>query len=162
MSAITSALPPVRRNRKTHQRTISGYAALKEEAVRDSWSESMSDKVYLRRYLLSWSIQFEQEDGSVCLYLCIQLHEGKDDDFLDWPFTKELKLSVIHPATREERLLYVTPDVSGENRARFRRPIGGSNEGLCFGVTWLDSIDIERDGYVENDQLLVRLELTLC
>lgn len=34
---------------------------------------------------------------SVYSSLCIQLHEGSEDEFLDWPFRKEVKLGIIDP-----------------------------------------------------------------
>ncbi|KAH9365851.1 hypothetical protein HPB48_022210 [Haemaphysalis longicornis] len=161
MTAITSTLASVPCDPKTSQRVVTGYAALKEKALQQGWSDSMSDKVYLLRYALSWGIEFRKEGDGVYLYLCAQLHEGKEDDFLDWPFAKELKLSIIHPKTREERLLRETPDVSGTDRKYYCRPVGGSTGVLCFTKTRVGTSDIESGGYVEGDRLLVRLEVAL-
>ncbi|KAH9365896.1 hypothetical protein HPB48_015956 [Haemaphysalis longicornis] len=159
MTAITSALTSVPSDQKTHQQVVAGYATLKEKAVKNGSSEKMSEKVYLRRYLLSWGIYFEKEGDSVYLYLTAQLHEGKEDDFLEWPFTKELKFSIIHPQTRQERVLCATPVVSEVSRQFYCRPIGASNQSPYFKGNKVDLSDIESDGYVERDQLLVRLEV---
>ncbi|XP_077526122.1 TNF receptor-associated factor 5-like [Haemaphysalis longicornis] len=160
-ATITSALASVSRDQKTHQRVVTGYATLKEEASKDGWSWSMSDKVYLRGYHMSWGVVFLKEGGGVSLWLCVQLHEGTQDDFLDWPFRKELKLSIVHPETRQERNLNVKPipcDTSGKHLSR---PIKTSNLATRFGQVRAESSDIERDGYVKEDQLLLRFEVVL-
>ncbi|KAH9384698.1 hypothetical protein HPB48_026709 [Haemaphysalis longicornis] len=156
-TAITSALTLVPNDTKTHQRVITGYAALKEKAFKDDWSWSMSNQVYLRRYLMSWGLCFEKEGDSVHLQLCVQLHEGKEDDFLDWPATNDFKLSIIHPETRQERLLRGSP--SEAPNKHFSRPIKTSNPPIRFRNTGVESCSVERDGYVKEDQLLVRFEV---
>lgn len=88
------------------------------------WSCSMSDKVYLRSYLISWGMVFLKKGDSVHLALIIQLHEGREDDFLEWPFTKELKLSMIHPETRKELQLCAKPSTSEVTKKKYARPIG--------------------------------------
>ncbi|KAH9365899.1 hypothetical protein HPB48_015959 [Haemaphysalis longicornis] len=162
MTAITSALTLVSSDAKTHQRVIRGYAELKEKASKDGRSESMSDKVYLRRYLMSWGIVFSKDGEGVGLSLRIELYEGREDDFLEWPFTKQFKLSVIHPETREELDRFATPDSSDYLRDCFCRPIDGSNTPIHFShETRIESSDLESDGYVDRDQLLLRLEVLL-
>ncbi|KAH9365886.1 hypothetical protein HPB48_017278 [Haemaphysalis longicornis] len=161
MTALTSALTSVPSDRKTHQQVVTGYATLKETALKYGSSAKMSEKVYIRRYLVSWGVYFKKEGDTVNLYLRTQLHQGKEDDFLEWPFTKELKLSIIHPQTRQELVLSERPNASGAGRKYYCRPIGASNVGPYFPGTKVDPSDIESDGYVERDQLLVRLEVGL-
>ncbi|KAH9365909.1 hypothetical protein HPB48_015266 [Haemaphysalis longicornis] len=158
-TTITSALAPVPSDTKTHQRILTGYAALKENALKDGWSWSMSEKVYLRRYLLSWGIVLLKEGDIVYASVCAQLHEGKEDDFIDWPFTKEFRLSIIHPETRRERLLSGRGSSFEGNKERYSRPIKTSNRATRFDATRVESSDIERDGYVKEDELLLRFEV---
>lgn len=119
----------------------------------------MSDKVYLHRYLMSWGVIFTKEGDSVYIALRIQLHEGKEDELLDWPFTKEINLSLIHPKTRQERHVGRKTSTAEDYKRNYCRPIGGSNQAVYFTVPRFQSSDIERDGYVEEDQLLLRLEV---
>ncbi|KAH9365890.1 hypothetical protein HPB48_017282 [Haemaphysalis longicornis] len=160
-TAVTSALESAPSDLKTHQWVLKGYAALMEEAQKNGWSLSMSDKVYLRRYLISWGIRFLKEGDNVYVALRIQLHEGREDDFLDWPFKKGLKLSIIHPDTKKERYLVVDPSTGEARKKNYCRPIGGSNNGVYFSQTKVDSSDIESDRYVKGDQLLLRVRLSM-
>lgn len=159
MTAITSVLTSVPSDPKTHRRVVKGYAELKEKALNDGWSESMRDKIYLRRYLMCWGIDFKKQDDSVNILLWIQLHEGKEDEFLDWPFRKELKLTLIHPETREELHRCAKPSSSEATRHCYCRPTGGSNGSVRFGGTEIATSELEREGYVKGDQLLVRFEV---
>ncbi|KAH9365901.1 hypothetical protein HPB48_015258 [Haemaphysalis longicornis] len=129
-TTITSALSSIRSDRETHHQVIRGYAALKAKAVKNGWSRSKSDKVYLRRYLMSWGIRFQKEGDAVYVALLIQLHEGREDDFVDWPFTKELTLYAIHPVTRQERHVCGKPGTEGAKRKWYCRPVGGSNSAV--------------------------------
>ncbi|KAH9365885.1 hypothetical protein HPB48_017277 [Haemaphysalis longicornis] len=159
MTALTSLSTSPPSNPKVRQRVLTEYSALKRKALEDGSSVSWSEKVYLLRYLLSWGIEFRKEGDSVWLYLCIQLHEGKEDDFLEWPFKKDLWHTFIHPDTRHTRALFGVPGSYVEDWKSFERPIGGSNKAVRFCKDSLDSRVIEMDGFNENDQLLVRLEV---
>ncbi|XP_077526136.1 uncharacterized protein LOC144137975 isoform X1 [Haemaphysalis longicornis] len=160
-TSVTSAVAPVASDSKTHQRVITGYVELKAKAMKDGWCVSWGEKVYLRRYLISWGIDFIKEGHGVNAFLIFQLHEGREDDFLDWPFTKKLKLTIIHPETRKE--LHREGQASSDEayRKHFCRPVGSSNEAACFLGTKVDSTVLEHDGYVKNDQLLLRVEVIL-
>ncbi|XP_077527706.1 uncharacterized protein LOC144139122 [Haemaphysalis longicornis] len=155
----TSVLMPVPSDRKRDQQVVTGYAALKAKAVKFGWSWSTSDKVYLRRYLLSWGIYFENDGESVYIGLRVEMHEGEDDDVLEWPFRKELKLSIIHPEARYERSLFERPNASVVGRKLLCRRFGVSNDAVYFCKSRVDSHEIEVLGYVENDQLLARLDV---
>ncbi|XP_077552353.1 uncharacterized protein LOC144166716 [Haemaphysalis longicornis] len=158
-TTITSALAPVPSGTKTHQRILTGYAALKEKALKDGWSWSMSEKVYLRRYLLSWGILLLKEGDIVYVRLCIQLHEGEEDGLLDWPFTKQFTLSIIHPETRQERLLRGEGCSSESTKDSFARPIKTSNRATRIDTSRVKTSDIESHGYVKGDELLLRFEV---
>lgn len=146
---------------KTHQRVITGYAELKANAIKDGVCVSWSDKVYLRRYLISWGLGFRKEGKIVNAFLHFQLHEGREDDFINWPFTKTLMLSIIHPETRQELHREGQAVLREATRKYLCRPVGGSNEPASFASTRFNSSVLERDGYVKNDQLLLRVEVLL-
>ncbi|KAH9384352.1 hypothetical protein HPB48_026359 [Haemaphysalis longicornis] len=160
-TSVASAVAPVASDPKTHQRVITGLAELKAKAMKDGSCYRWSDRVYLRRYLISWGINFVKEGDNVVIFLAFQLHKGRDDDFLDWPFTKTLKLSIIHPETRQELHREGQAVWDGAYKKHFCRPIRSSNEPACFLGTKFDSTVLERDGYVRKDQLLLRFEVLL-
>ncbi|XP_077552351.1 uncharacterized protein LOC144166711 [Haemaphysalis longicornis] len=161
MTALYSVLTSVPSDPRTHQWVLKGYGALKKKALKEGFSLSMSDRVYLRRYLMSWGIIVRKNGDSVNLQLGIQLHEGREDEFLEWPFTKKLKLSIINPQTREELHRVGTPGSSEYCRDCYCRPIESSNTPIGFPETAIDLGDIESDGYLKGDQLLLRLEVFL-
>ncbi|KAH9384111.1 hypothetical protein HPB48_026097 [Haemaphysalis longicornis] len=157
-TTITSALASVPSDRGMHHQVIKGYAALKAKALTDGWSWSMSDKVYLRSYLMSWGIRFQKEGDTVYVALRIQLHEGREDDFVHWPFTKELKLCVIHPENGQERQL-CGKLTTEDSKKLYCGPIEGSKVSVYFVSTMVESSDIEHHVYIKEDQLLLRLEV---
>ncbi|KAH9365860.1 hypothetical protein HPB48_021064 [Haemaphysalis longicornis] len=159
MTAIHSVRTSVPSDPKTHQWVLKGYAALKEKALKEGGSQSMSDKLYLRGYLMSWGIAFEKDRDSVNLMLRIQLHKGRQDDFLEWPYMKELKLSIIHPQTREELHRVERAVWSNKFRPALCRPIESSNTPIRFSKTQIETGNIERDGYIKGDQLMLSLEV---
>ncbi|XP_077526137.1 uncharacterized protein LOC144137975 isoform X2 [Haemaphysalis longicornis] len=159
MTSVTSVLASVSRDQGTHHWVLKGYAALKQMALKDGWSRGMSEKVYLRRYHISWGIHFKKRGDSLYLALSIQLHKGRQDDFLDWPFRNQLKLSIIHPETRQERHICAKPESSEANRSSYWKPTESSNTPIHFSK--IESSDIEREGYVKSDELLLRFEMLL-
>ncbi|KAH9365898.1 hypothetical protein HPB48_015958 [Haemaphysalis longicornis] len=161
MTALHSVLSSFPSNPRTHQWVLKGYAVLKAKALKYGWSLSMSEKVYLLRYLMSWGIIFHKDGDSVNLHLRIQLREGREDEFLEWPFTKKMKLSIIHPETRQQLHRVATPALSENNRECYWRPIKSSNTPVHFSCTEIELGDIERGGYLKRDQLLLRLEVLL-
>ncbi|XP_077551502.1 uncharacterized protein LOC144165249 [Haemaphysalis longicornis] len=157
-TTIGAIMQSVQIDVNTNQRILTGYDALKQKALEAGFSQSLGEKVYLRRYLMSWGIHFKKDGDGVLLHLLLKLHRGRKDEFLVWPFKKELKLHFIHPETREERRVKGRPDATLEN---FARPSGFGNQGVFFTNTALESSDIERDGYLQNNQLILRLEVFL-
>lgn len=154
-------MAPVASDSKTHQKVITGYAELKANAMKDGVCVSWSEKVYLRRYLISWGLGFRKEGHTVNACLYFQLHEGREDDFINWPFTKTLKIILIHPETRQELHREGLVVLLEATRKYLCRPVGRSNEPVCFASTRFNSSVLERDGYVKNDQLLLRVEVLL-
>lgn len=76
--------------------------------------------------------------------------------FLTGHLQKKVKLTFIHPETRQELHRDGTPGSEEVKRVSYCRPIGGSNTPVRFIGTRVQSSDVEREGYVKNDQLLLR------
>lgn len=160
-TTIGSIMQSVQIDMNTHQRVLTGYDALKQTATDKGYSDSYSQKVYLRRYLMSWGIYFKKDGDKVRLHLELKLHKGRHDEFLEWPFKKGLKLCFIHPETREEREICVKPSMSAADRKHFCKPAELDNQGVYFSQDSIESSEIERGGYLQNNQVILRLEILL-
>lgn len=104
-------------------------------------------------------IYFRKKGDYVNFILCIQLHQGREDGFLDWSSTKELKLSVIPLETWQEGYLKRTGRSSEAEKKYYSRPIDGGNTQVSFHKTMLEWSYRERSGYIERDQLMPRFWL---
>lgn len=139
--------------------SVTGYAAHKDKALKNGWAHTMGEKVYLQRYFISWGVNFKNNSGSVAIYLRFQLHKGQNDEFLKWPFSNKLKLSVIHPETREERHICAMPDLSQDYVRYYCKPVEDSSGTVYFPNAKLELSYPERDGYVQTDQLSLKMEV---
>ncbi|XP_077549024.1 uncharacterized protein LOC144162393 isoform X2 [Haemaphysalis longicornis] len=160
MSAIVSMPPTTRNDAETREWVLTGYAAHVERAMKEGYSIEMTEKAYLHHYLMSWGVYLKRSVDTVCICLRHCLHEGRYDQFLDWPYTHEMKLVVIHPDTREEREIHVAPCTSNNAEARCR-PAASSNKAISYPFTSFRQGDVEHGGFVKNDQLLLRFEVLL-
>ncbi|XP_077549025.1 uncharacterized protein LOC144162393 isoform X3 [Haemaphysalis longicornis] len=160
MSSFVALSRPVRDDPETHEWILTRYADLKGTAMTEGCSVSMSGKVYLRRYLMSWGIHFRRNSDTVSIFLRHWLHKGRYDEFLEWPFAHEMKLFIIQPKTRDERHIRVVPSAVN-NAEAYCRPAAPSNRPVFFPVDAFDPSDIERAGFVEDDQLHLRFEVHL-
>ncbi|KAH9371874.1 hypothetical protein HPB48_016481 [Haemaphysalis longicornis] len=158
-ATLSSVLSIVAINPKTHRGTLTGYAAHKAKAIERGWNEGMAEKAYIQHYLLSWGIEMKAEDGHGNLYLWIQLHKGRNDEFLDWPFSNELRLCLIHPETQQEHCASDKPYTAASNNKYYARPLMKSNSGVFFRGTKIESSYCEKNGFIKDDQMLFKLEV---
>lgn len=158
-SAETSVLTSVPRDKRTHQRVVKGFAAHKETARKCVWSETEEVKVYLGGYLISWSIEFTKHGDDLILCLVFRLHKGDDDEFLEWPFKKALKLSIIHPETGQELHRYSGSSWIDSFKHCLEKPSNDGNTGIRFLKMNFSASELENEGYVKSDQVWLRLEV---
>lgn len=105
---------------------------------------------------MSFGLFFKAVVNSVCVHTFFKLHKGEIDEFLRWPFKETVRLSIIHPSMQEKCLILEGAVVIS---AGFdSRPMSDSNEALC-SEAHLCSEELERDGYVKDDQLLLKFEI---
>lgn len=158
MTSISSVFSNVVINPKTKRWTLTGYSDHKAHAIEQGWSRILTgEKVYMQRYLISWGILSEASGDHVSLHLSFQLHKGRNDEFIEWPFMNEVKLCVIHPETQEEHCASEQPSYT--NVHFYTKPPASSNERFYFSSIKIDSNFIEKNGYNKADQLLFRLEV---
>ncbi|XP_050032925.1 uncharacterized protein [Dermacentor andersoni] len=135
---------------------VQGIDSLKLAATFEGKAHFRCSKIYLRGYCMSPGVSLLKQEQSFSLHILISLHKGAIDDFVEWPFTEIIMLSVIHPISSLQRDIRCD---FPQNGSIFReKPVESSNEGssvspsLCLNV-------LERDGYVRNDQLQCRWTL---
>lgn len=143
---------------RSHQWTVKGYASLKLAAWRGGTAEQHCGRVYLRGYFVTPGVLLKKREDAVVLHLMLQIHKGEVDEFLEWPFKFEIRLSAVHPEMREVgcRLLCKPEYRLAEY---YSRPIESSNLPLYFGSRFFDLRELELNSYVKNDELVLRCEL---
>lgn len=125
--------------------------AKKQAAINVGQFTYLCDKIYLRGYCITPGLCFRSNNGSVSLHIPIAFHKGAVDDSIEWPFKKTIKLSIVHPITGLQRdMRKICRKVRG---AFVQKPVECSNEAGFFESSTISLNDLERDGFVHNDQL---------
>ncbi|XP_077493951.1 uncharacterized protein LOC144104687 isoform X1 [Amblyomma americanum] len=135
---------------------VKGVRSLEEQARMIGQVDYESERVYLRGYCMSPAVRFcHCSYGSTLLDVFFRLHQGDMDDVVRWPFQPRVKLRVVHPkgGERERQVVPFSypPSLQRPQEGRAQHPYW-SNE--VFHLEGLIT-----DGYVENDQLRLKLEL---
>ncbi|XP_037525380.2 TNF receptor-associated factor 6-like [Rhipicephalus sanguineus] len=138
-----------------HAFCVKGIKALKEKALSTGFAISPCEPIYLCGYHISTLLYLNKNDRSVLVHPCIRLHKGLIDEFLEWPFSHDVKLTFMHPFSEKHRELL---DNNSFELEYFGRPTDLSNRGF-YSCTSLPLEDLEREGYVVADQLCVNYEL---
>ncbi|XP_077493496.1 uncharacterized protein LOC144104393 [Amblyomma americanum] len=134
---------------------IRGVKSLTEEAMKNSWAEYDSDKVYLRGYCMSPGVWFLRYSTYVMLKVKYTLHKGDMDDDVQWPFQHKIRMSIIHPGQTADRELEFKPD---PNDSCNQRP-NTSNGAVVYRKKNIILEHLIREGYVDNDQFRIKFEL---
>ena len=92
--------------------------------------------------------------------LCIHLMRGDHDDFLQWPFAKKFKLSILDQSEGEGERHDISQTLVAQPKSRScQRPEAPHN---FYGVGYLKFAPIElicQPQYTKNDTLLVKFEM---
>ncbi|XP_077531003.1 uncharacterized protein LOC144143062 [Haemaphysalis longicornis] len=152
---IVSVLRHIVKTIRTHQWLLKGFTALKEEATQTGKACYTSDPVYLRGYCISPGVSFMKHGRFLWMYFSLELYEGEMDESLQWPFDGEIQQEVIHPDKPGVREVYIDSARSAtaeENDDMVAVHFDTSSFFLGY---------LEHEGYIKNDQLILRLELLL-
>lgn len=129
---------------------------LQEEARMFRVAVYESEKVYLRGYCMSPGVHLLKSNEITQLHARFTLYNGVMDDSVEWPLKQAIKLRVVHPKEVAERdIVYHTR----YSAFPYERPQEGHEECPFFSEQFLHLEHLIRDGYVEDDQLLVKIEL---
>uniref|UniRef100_A0A023G7T4 Putative tumor necrosis factor receptor n=1 Tax=Amblyomma triste TaxID=251400 RepID=A0A023G7T4_AMBTT len=131
---------------------VKGIKSLQKRAQSTVWVEYKSERAYLRGYSVSPGIAI-----SYCGHIkgVIWLHKGDMDDVVQWPFKTGIKFTALHPKRGMERLLLM----SKPGWFVFERPQEEREKHEWWDGDILPLKELIHDGYVEDDQLLVKFEL---
>lgn len=142
-------------NVKHYEFYVKGMKSLKETAMSVGWAGYLTDPVYLGGYYISLGLFMKKIESSVFVYGHYRLHKGAIDEFLKWPFNHSVKLTFVNFSTNRIREF---SDETGSNLEHFGGPAVAMNRSIIFNYN-CDVEDLEREGYIENDQLWVKWEL---
>ncbi|KAK8760957.1 hypothetical protein V5799_027778 [Amblyomma americanum] len=134
---------------------LKGVKSLREEALRKGFAVYQGDKIYLLGYYLSPGVYLQKQSETVTLHARIRVNMGDMDDVVHWPFTKTVKLRVLHPTRWAEREINETISgrVSGSERP------DESSTAAVYTTSSLNLDGLINDGYAERDELRVEFEL---
>lgn len=131
---------------------LDGYSSLKEAAVSKGRSGWYSKQQCMGAYQISLGVLLRKNSDSVSLHMCVQLHGGSMDMFLEWPAS--IEMAIAHPKSREKQVL----KCQGLGAAGFE-PVDRSTKHVFSQHSFILLKDLEDAGYVRNDQLLLRFTL---
>ncbi|XP_050024555.1 uncharacterized protein [Dermacentor andersoni] len=141
---------------KRYEFIVKGYEAMKKSAYSEGKHLCAEEKLYISGYHVSPGVYFTKEGDHVFLHPRFQLHKGVIDEFLQWPFSQDIRLTVKHPS-QSKQCQKAWPN-TGE-LTYYGRPGETDNAG-CFprGISFSLN-DLEGEGYVTEDKLHIVWEL---
>lgn len=137
--------------------SLGELSAKKEKVMQKGSLDCILNPTYIQGYKMSPGVCLRKKDSSVSLHIYIHLHKGAIDDVLQWPFSCTLKISVIHPVSGEVKTDTFKP--KKYDRKYFSKPAGLMNDCGSISNRVLLLSDLERQGYVEDDELLLKYEV---
>ncbi|XP_075530933.1 uncharacterized protein LOC142564014 [Dermacentor variabilis] len=143
-------------NSTRYEFLVKEFKAMKDSAYSKGFHFYSSEKIYISGYNLSPGVCLRKEGDHVLLHALIQLHRGVIDEFLQWPFSKKLQMTVKHISQRKQCQMV---DSTNGKLAYFRRPEESSNQAAYFQIYSFDLDDLDREGYITDDKLHIVWEL---
>ncbi|CAN7944500.1 unnamed protein product [Ixodes pacificus] len=129
---------------------LKGFAALRELGKKYFWPFRESPRFYLSGYNVSIECRPQVTPNLTTLSLYLKFYPETNDSSLQWPFTKTVKVGLIH--SRDERLSrFVRVDMGRRDIYDLQQDlIGNSNQSFQFFHKWTLQ-DVEMDGFVESN-----------
>lgn len=135
---------------------LKGITPIKEYVNLDGLYDYIGERIYLSGYHVLAGLKLVKDDEGVGLHARIKLLKGVNDDFLEWPFYRNIKLTAVHPSSGLERHCV---SYAFRSLTHFGKPGLVGNKALYFPERSLRLEDLEREGYVDNDKLVITWEL---
>lgn len=134
---------------------VKGVESLKERARSQGSAAYYSDPIYLCGYYICAGVYLKKNESSVFLHGLYRMHKGVIDEFLQWPFNNNLKIAFKDLSKRSSREFLSGP---GQSLKFYGRPTESMNAAGHF-YHGCDIEDLEREGYVQDDELWVKFEI---
>ncbi|XP_049511999.1 TNF receptor-associated factor 6-like isoform X1 [Dermacentor silvarum] len=138
---------------------INGVNSLKETAMEKGSALFAFKRLCFRGYFMVPGVDFRKHGDSVSLHILIDLKKGPFDEGNAWPFAYDIKLSIVHPVSGQVRTHeFKTRNDTSKHLTKPEVP----SEGYAFVTNASFYLkDLERDGYVNDNELLIIWEIIL-
>ncbi|KAH8032205.1 hypothetical protein HPB51_023982 [Rhipicephalus microplus] len=143
---------------------VRGWAALKDRATTHGEAWYHEKPLYFHGYHLSPGLLLVRKDGEegvLKVHLVIELKEGTNDEYLEWPFRRCCRVTFIHPRVRPRaRSLTLMPELEAFADSLVRPNGETTPTGPVYSAgNFCHAHDLEKEGYVSADEIRVRFEL---
>ncbi|XP_065284333.1 uncharacterized protein [Dermacentor albipictus] len=141
---------------KRCQLTVRALNSMRKFAELNGSFDYVGEKIYLSGYHMLAGVKLIKGDGSVTMHARIKLIKGVNDEFLHWPFKRNIKVIAVHPSGHQvcHCVNYTFLSVS-----HFGKPGPFGNTPLYFAESSLCLEDLEREGYTVDDKVQLAWEL---
>ncbi|XP_070383014.1 TNF receptor-associated factor 6-B-like isoform X3 [Dermacentor albipictus] len=143
-------------NTNRYEFMAKGYEAMKKRAYSEGFHRCSEEAIYLSGYHVSPGVRFKKAGDQVLLHPTIQLHKGVIDEFLQWPFSRNIGVTVKHPS--QSKQCQKVWNIDGKLQF-FGKPGETGNDGAFASIISFSLNDLEGEGYVEDDKLHIVWEL---
>uniref|UniRef100_A0A131XW98 Putative tnf receptor-associated factor n=1 Tax=Ixodes ricinus TaxID=34613 RepID=A0A131XW98_IXORI len=150
-------LRPDHQGKKFHW-YLKGFAALQKQSRRNGCAVVESPRHYLSGYNVSIECSFQCGFALSPVMLILKVYPGAYDSSLEWPFSKTVKVGIIH-GTDENLSSFRSEIVCPTIPYKLRRPQGNPNDRPLRFSHWETWYYLEKRGYVESDTLHLSLEV---
>ncbi|KAL1485783.1 hypothetical protein MTO96_031751 [Rhipicephalus appendiculatus] len=121
------------------------------------WATFFGDPIYLCGYCISPGVYLKKNDGCLSVHALMQLNKGVIDEFLQWPFNHEVKVTFVDSYKGRDREF--SKSLGGKpDREYCARPTESSNLSTFFHEG-CDIEDLKRGGFMTGDEFSMRLDL---
>lgn len=139
---------------------IDRFAHRKQQALLGNITALHSAPSYTDRYGYKYCARlYPYGDGmgkGTHLSLFIVLMKSEYDNLLDWPFTKQVKFTLINQTSRQKDS--VENLVGNKDSSSFRKPVKDMN--VASGCPLFASLEtLEKDGFIKDDCLYIEIKV---
>ncbi|CAN7988556.1 unnamed protein product [Ixodes hexagonus] len=129
---------------------LEDWAILKTKALETGLEGAGSPLQYAWGYNVSQQIQL-RKGAKLSLVCFLTIYPGDNDSMLEWPFSKNFTVGIIHPGDKKKTIIY-SVDASKRDNTCFQRPRETFNRSRGFVLSSATD-KLESDGFVKDNTL---------
>lgn len=157
MQKVEEALAHTKKNITRCEFFVRQVNSLEAAAMEKGCVTQLSGPVYLRGYNISPGVTMKNnKEGSMSLFISLQLHRGDLDEVVQWPFEHQIKLTILHPLKNGDKSITVK---TSRSLKCYAKPTESSNRLVDMNDKFIDLGELKCGGYVFDDELRVVWEL---